>query len=139
MRWLLRLILFWAISAPLFYFFGLPMLIEHLNGKTRRTSYDQCIQHLRDEGMIGSGIGKITPERGEAYCHCVSDGITFTKADILDMVKQHPPTALTELSQKLSHQCNDDLSREMNTTAAAAPAEENAPASTGLTIIENTN
>lgn len=150
MRWLLRLLLFWAISGPLFYLFGLPKLMDYMNHKTRTATRDQCIAQLRDEGKLGSNPGQIPPTHAEQYCHCVSDKLTITRADLIDMVQQKPPTALTALSQNLGQQCGDDLTRVLNAEAAKAfeameaqqqPASGNAaPAPAhAFTIIENPN
>ena len=111
MRALKRLLIFWAISAPLFYFLGIPLAIDHLSKKAQTQGYEQCVTHMKDQGMIGSVNSPISAEQGVEYCHCVSDSLTFTKKDLFDMVQHQPPSALTALQQELADKCNANLQR----------------------------
>lgn len=119
MRWLLRLLLFWAISAPLFYLFGLPMLLDMLSKKAQAQGYAQCATHIKAIGLVGSSYATLTEYQGEKYCHCVSDGLIFTQHDVIDMVQKKQPAALNALAQSLSTQCNAALE---GSAAPAAPA-----------------
>lgn len=124
MRLIIRLVLFWAICAPLFYIFGLPMLIDHLNQKTRADAYKQCIDHLTKEGMIGSVNSPMTAEKGTTYCHCVSDDLTLTKDDILDIAQKKEPAAITAQSKAITERCNNDMQQSVYTPPpSATPAE----------------
>jgi hypothetical protein len=120
MRWLIRMLIFWAITAPLFYFFGLPALLDMLSKKARSEGYTQCIAHLQKEGMMGSANAPVTAAQGETYCHCVSDRLTFTQNDVMDMVQKKPPAALTAMANALSQSCNRDLQQSMRGMPPAA-------------------
>jgi hypothetical protein len=128
MRWLLRLLLFWAITAPLFYVFGLPYLLDMLSKKTQAEAYAQCQQQLLKEGLIGSKNSPINEQQGVGYCHCASDHLILTQNDVFDLVQKKPPAALTALSESISRKCNTDLQRMLgflppeSTPATGAPA-----------------
>jgi hypothetical protein len=126
MRWLRRSLLFWAISMPLFYLFGLPALLDMLTTKARNEGYTQCSTQMKSEGLVGSANSPVTPDQGEKYCRCLSDGLIFSKNDLFDMVQKKPPAALTALAQSLADSCNRDLQHMMGflppaATPAAAP------------------
>ena len=127
MRALKRLLIFWAISAPLFYFLGIPLALDHLSKKAQTQGYEQCVNHMKDEGMMGSANSPITAEQAVGYCHCVSDSLTFTKKDLFDMVQHQPPAALTATQQTLAEKCNADLQRAQGflPPAGQQPAETN--------------
>jgi hypothetical protein len=114
MRWLRRSLIFWAISMPLFYVFGLPYMLNMLSAKARNEGYTQCSNHMKNEGLVGNANSPIKPEQGEKYCRCLSDGLIFTKNDLLDMVQKKPPVALTALAQSLSDTCNHELQKTIN-------------------------
>ena len=126
MRWLKRSLIFWAISLPLFYLFGLPYLLDMLSKKAGEDSFAQCIAQMRTEGLLGGANSPFTPPMIDAYCHCVSSGLTFTKADLFDMVNKRPPAALTALANAKAQTCNATL--ENAPANAAAPAAPTPPA-----------
>lgn len=113
MRWLLRFILFWAISAPLLYIFGLPALLDLLSKKAQNEGYTQCITLMTNEKRIGSPNSPLTQAQGETYCKCVSGGLIFTQGDLFDVVEKKPPQALTALAKSLAEKCNRDLQQSL--------------------------
>jgi hypothetical protein len=134
MRWLLRLLLFWAITAPLFYVFGLPYLLDMLSKKAQADAYTQCQQQLTKEGLVGSKNSPLNEQQGVGYCHCVSNRLILTKNDVFDLVQKKSPAALTALSESIAKQCNTDLQRmlgflpaEPTATPVAAPSSEMTP------------
>ncbi len=127
MRWLLRLLLFWVVSGSLFYLFGLPLALEKLTAKARDQSYTQCIGQLTHEGMIGGLNSPLKPQQGDHYCHCLSDGLTFTKNDLFDAAQGKVPAALTALAQSLADTCNAELQAAHNSTVSETPAGETKP------------
>ena len=122
MRWLIRSLLFWAMSAPLFYVYGLPYALDLLSKKAQTQGYAQCDTHLRSEGMVGSANAPLRIEQGEKYCHCVSDGLIFTRNDLTDAIRKKPPAALNALAQTLADGCNHQL-EEMMGTSPTTPKE----------------
>lgn len=129
MRWLLRLLLFWAVCAPLFYMFGLPYLLDMLSKKAQGEAYAQCQQQLAKEGLIGSKNSPLNEQQGVGYCHCASDRLILTKNDVFDLVQKKPPAALTALSESISKQCNTDLQRMLGFLPPEPPPATSAPAS----------
>lgn len=127
MRWLLRLLLFWAISGPLFYMFGLPYLLDMLSKKAQTDAYTQCQQQLAKEGLVGSKNSPLNEQQGIGYCHCASDRLILTKNDVLDLVQKKPPVALTALSESIAKQCNTDLQRMLG---FLPPEPQNQPTAT---------
>ena len=123
MRWLIRMLLFWAITAPLFYLFGLPFLIDMLSKKAQAQGYEQCATQLKTDGTAGGLNSPLTQAQGEKYCHCVSDRLIFTKNDVLDAVQKKPPAALNALAQSLADGCNAQL-KEMMGLTPAAPSDD---------------
>ena len=124
MRWLLRFLLFWAISTPLFYIVGLPLVLDHFSTKIRDQNYTQCITHLASEGLMGAANAAFTQAQGENYCHCMSDDLTFTQADLWDAVQRKPPAALTAMAQAASERCGKELRAAQGFAPAIAPAPE---------------
>lgn len=118
MRWLLRLILFWAICAPLFYVFGLPLLLEKVSAKARADGFTQCIEHFNKPDMALMASHLPQPER-DAYCHCATDEIALTKADLPDLVQRRQPARLTAAMQQHTEQCNTELQRKINSNLSA--------------------
>jgi hypothetical protein len=118
MRWLIRMLLFWAITAPLFYLFGLPYLIDSLSNKAQTQGYAQCLAQLKNDGTAGGLNSPLTDFQGEKYCHCVSDRLIFTKNDVLDAVQKKPPAALNALAQSFADGCNAELKKMMGLTPA---------------------
>lgn len=119
MRWLVRLLIFWAITAPLFYLFGLPYLLDLLSKKAQTQAYDQCTAQLAKDGMTGKPDSPVTKERGEKYCHCVSDGLILTKNDVFDLMQRKPPAGLTARGQAQADTCTRTLQEELNSAAPA--------------------
>ncbi|MES2984092.1 MAG: hypothetical protein V4735_02770 [Pseudomonadota bacterium] len=128
MRWLWRSLAFWAVSLPLFYLFGLPMLLDQLSAKATREGYGQCITQMRAEGLLGGANSPFPPERIDQYCHCVSDGLIFTKPDLFDMVQKRPPAALTALASAKAATCNASLEQSVGMGAATVGAPITPPA-----------
>lgn len=125
MRWLarllIRIIIFWAIVALLAYIFGIPALTDYMTKKVRTQGYDQCIATLTQEGTMGKPGSMLNQQQGENYCHCISDGLIFTKADLFDILPknsseigtQKQPGPLTALAKSISERCNTDLQKVM--------------------------
>ena len=131
MRWLLRFIIFWAISAPISYFYGIPALLDYMTNKVRTDGYAQCMTHMSSEKLVGGENAPFTAQQGEKYCHCISDSLTFTKADLFEMIpknkeefgKPKQPTALTAQAEALSQKCNAELQQSQSIVPpVAAPA-----------------
>ena len=132
MRWLLRMLLFWAITGPLFYLFGLPYLLDILSKKTQQQAYDQCKAQLVKEGLTGVPTALVKPAQAENYCHCVSDPLILTKADVFDLVKKKPPTALNALAQSKAETCNKQLQAEIDGVSAVPKPNIAAPTEDGI-------
>ena len=113
MRWLIRFMLFWAILVPLFYFFGLPMLLEFMNKKVKTDGYTQCITLMNNEKRMGSPNSPLTQTQGETYCKCVSSSLIFTRSDLFEIAQKKPPTALTALANSLNEKCNRELQQSL--------------------------
>ena len=67
MRWLLRFLLFWAISGPLFYLFGLPALLDFVSKKAQSEGYNQCITLMTNEKRMGSPNSPLTQPQSETF------------------------------------------------------------------------
>lgn len=119
MRYLIRTLFFWAISLPLFYVVGLPFMMDKLSAKARGESYTQCAEQLRQPNLAG-----IPGDKAEGYCHCVSDGLIFTKSDLFDVLQKKQPAAITALQATLVEKC----SREISSPAAVVPRSAVQPA-----------
>ena len=113
MRWVLRFLVLWSISGTLFYLFLLPWMMDRLNHKTQLQGYVQCITHLTDESLMGDLNSPITPEQGEKYCHCLSDGLILTKNDVFDITLHKPAAAFDALQKSLGETCEKDLHKAM--------------------------
>ncbi len=122
MRWLMRSLIFWAVSAPLFYLFGLPFLIGKLETKSRAASFTACQAHLKDENIAYAPASIISPAQADAYCHCVSDPIAFTNADLFDLAQKKQPERLTAAMKPALEACNATLQQSMNNAINSAPA-----------------
>jgi hypothetical protein len=105
--------LFWSISGPLFYLYGMPALLEMLSKKAQDDGYRQCITLMTNEKQIGSPNSPLTQAQGETYCKCASSGLIFTQNDLFDMVQKKPPAALTALAKSLAEKCNRDLQQSL--------------------------
>lgn len=113
MRWLFRFMMFWAISAPLFYLFGLPFLLDMLTKKTKNEAYTQCITLMTNEKQMGSPNSPLTQAQGEGYCVCTSNNLIFTKADLFDVVQKRQPATLSALAQSQAERCNRELQQSL--------------------------
>lgn len=139
MRWLLRIIITWAILLPLSYFIGLPYAADKLTQKTRQDTLTQCAQQLRDKGLLGDAQAALTQAQGDQYCHCLSDPLTLTREDILAMAKQRmidhvqaPPARFEAQLKAQVDTCNTGLQQaiiEKYRNAAGAAAPVSAPPS----------
>lgn len=129
MRWIMRFVITWAIILPLGYFFGLPYVAEHLQAQTRSETLTQCAKQLTDQGLMGVANAAITPEQGDQYCHCLADPLAFTRADIMELVKQRlaggetkPPARLEAQVKAQVEACNPQLQQAiMQKYGTAAP------------------
>ena len=121
MRWLIRSLIVWAITLPLFYLVGLPYMLNTLSDKARKDSFAQCQAHLKTQNMAYVATAIIKPERADTYCHCVSAPIQITNADIPDLVQKKQPERLNNAIKPVIEACNaalqDDMSRAMSTGA----------------------
>ncbi|MDX2094670.1 MAG: hypothetical protein SFW64_01830 [Alphaproteobacteria bacterium] len=113
MRWLRRLVIFWAVSGTLFYVFGMPMLLDFMSRKVQRDGYTQCITQMTEQKQIGSPNSPLSQEQGEHYCRCTSDSLMFTPDDLSDAIQKKPPAALTAQAQSLAEQCQRDLQQSL--------------------------
>lgn len=133
MRWLVRLLVFWAISAPLFYLFGLPFALDLLSKKAQSEALAQCREQMVTNGMAGRSDSPLSAVQSDNYCHCVSDGLLFTKDDLRDVVMKKQPAALNALAQSLASKCNDELNAQLQHLTPNAPLP---PATDGSIPIE---
>ncbi len=122
MRWLIRSLIFWAVCTPLFYLFGLPMLMEKLETSSRAENYTVCQQHLADEHLANVPSALLSPQQAEEYCHCVSDGITLTKSDLFDLALKRQPARLTEAMKPVVEACNETLQQALDRALNAGTA-----------------
>ncbi len=113
MRWLIRMLVFSAISMPLFYLFGLPHLLDFINKKVKADGYSQCITLMTNEKQIGSPNSPLSQAQGERYCTCISTDLIFTQRDLMDTIQKKPPTALTALATSLNEKCNRELQQSL--------------------------
>lgn len=113
MRWLLRFIMFWAITGPLFYIFGIPFMLDMLTKKTRNDAYNQCITTMTNEKQIGSPNSPLSEAQGQGYCYCVSGSLIFTKTDLFDVVQKRQPAALSTLARTQAERCNRELQQSL--------------------------
>ena len=109
MRWLVRSLIFWAICAPLFYMFGLPKLMVKLETKARTENYAACQTHLKDEHLAGVPTAIINDKEADKYCHCVSDSIALTNADLFDLARKRQPARLEAVMKPIVEACNKTL------------------------------
>lgn len=103
MRWLKRALLFWALALPGFYFVGLPYLIGRLETKVRADTYADC--QRQHAALQGATPDAATQARTDTFCHCLSDTLVFTQADLMDAVQKRPPAALTALVKSQVSTC----------------------------------
>jgi len=123
MRWLIRLLLFWAISMPLFYLFGLPAALDMLSNKARTQGFGQCIADMTSKGMIGSANSPVNAVQGEIFCHCMSDSLEISQTDLIAIVRKQPPAQLNAMIDALSKKCHHDLQQMMGFLPPEAPPE----------------
>ena len=121
MRTLLRLALFWAVTAPLLYVYGLPWLLGKLDAKAQAQSYAACLEHLKTEHLIGGPGWVIKQADAEKYCHCVSDGLHFARADLPELMQKKTPARVETLMKPVVEACNATLQASMNATVQTAP------------------
>jgi hypothetical protein len=105
MRWIGRMLLFWLLTAPLSYVFGLPLLLDKLTANVRQEATAQCADQLTQNGMMGSLNSPLSANQGSVYCRCISDGLIFTKNDLWDSIQKKQPAALNGLVQAMTDQC----------------------------------
>lgn len=122
-RWLLRLLIFWGISAPLFYVFGLPAALDFMSRKISRDNYAQCLARLTSGELIVNYGSELSQSKGESYCHCTSDSLTFTRNDLWDTAQKKQPAELSAMAQSLADQCNAEFRAAPTATSAPAPDE----------------
>lgn len=121
MRWLIRSLIFWAVCAPLFYLFGLPMMMHKLETKSRAENYTACQQHLKDEHIANVPSAMVSPLQADQYCHCISDPITLTQADLFDLVQKKSPQRLADAMKPIVEGCNTALQGQLNRAVNAGP------------------
>ena len=141
MRFLIRMLLTWAVLLPLGYFVGLPYAATKLTAKTQNETLTQCAAQLRDKGVMGGTNAAITEAQGDAYCHCLASPLTLTTADIMEMVKQRlatgeqkPPARLEAQVNSQVEACNPQLQEAIMAKYRSSAAPAAAPAQ-GQTII----
>ena len=117
MRWLWRTLLFWAVVAPLFYFFGLPYLMSELQSKAQLASYADCERQLKEQGLLGGKLAILEAPDAEDYCHCVSQTVLLDKSDLPALLRHETPERLHDAMQPKIALCNQQLKAHL---AAAA-------------------
>jgi hypothetical protein len=137
MRRLLYLAIFWACSSLLFYGYGLPWMMRMLQGKVRDQTYATCMLQLRTQGIIEAQTAPLVPEDGQQYCHCVSDPLTFTRADLFDAVHKRQPAHVAAQAQQQVAACTPQLQEKIDAaTPAPSPAAPTPPSAPGTTTVE---
>lgn len=121
MRILIRILCFWGVALPLFYVFGLPMLLDKLQTKARADQFVQCHQHLREQHLTGP-TALLRDSEADAYCHCVSDGLTIERGDLVDMARHRQPERLNSAMKPVVEACNEQLKQSMSEAMKALPA-----------------
>lgn len=109
MRWLLRILITWAVLIPISYFVGVPYAMKCLQNKTQQETLAQCNQQLHDKGLLGSSASALTQAQGDHYCHCLADPLTFTREDLFDVVRHRQPAHLTTQVNAQVEACNNEL------------------------------
>lgn len=59
-------------------------------------------------------IAIMSPARADAYCHCISDPIRFTRSDILDLAQKKQPERLNNALKPAIEACNTGLQNDMD-------------------------
>lgn len=120
MRLLRRLIIFWLIAAPLFWFFGMPLLLDQLSAKAQSDNAVACRQQLLSQHVVPD---RVSDEAGANYCYCLSQALHFTRDDLFEMVqtRQASQRVQTELTKQI------DLCTPMLETRPVAAPSPNAP------------
>jgi len=131
MRYLVRLLLFSLVLAPVSYLFGLPFLVTKLEEKMRVDQYVQCEAHLKKEGLATI----LKTEQMNSYCRCVSDAVKLQKSDIKDMVLRKPPQALYSTMRPAIDACNAGLQKSIGTTRENLPKPRTVTKPDGTQII----
>jgi hypothetical protein len=106
----MRFLLLWLILLPVFYFWGLPVLMEKLTLKARAEGFASCMSQLKTQGLTEGPNAVMTSQKGESYCHCATDGLTFTHDDLMDAVQRKPAAKLNERMAYAVNECNGKLS-----------------------------
>lgn len=135
MRWVWRSLLFWAVSLPLFFIFGLPVVLDKVNDKARVQSFTQCQEHLQSQGMAGTPTALLKPAEADQYCHCVSDPITLMKEDLPNLLQKKPPERLNAAMKPVVEACNAALTQSINDAARALPQPRTVVEPDGTEII----
>lgn len=119
MRWVLRSLLFWVISLPVFYLFGLPYLLTKLSDRARLESFVQCQTHLKEERIAYVPTALMKVDRADQYCHCVSDPITLTRADLFELARKKQAERLNNAMKPVIEACNSALQDDMSKAISA--------------------
>lgn len=127
MRIFLRLLLFWVLMTPISYYFGVPYALQILSHKAQMQSYGECQKNLVTQGLVGGANPTLDARQSEAYCHCLSDKLVLTKADLLDALQHKPPAALNAFAQAEADRCGRQLQDRLGRVSqepAITPANE---------------
>ena len=121
MRFIKYSFLFWLACLPLFYAFGLPKVIAAIEKRTQAESFAKCQHHLMEEKIAYVAAAVIKPERADEYCHCVSDNIVFSKADLMDLAMQRQPEELGAALAPIVEGCTRELERSIANAVNTGP------------------
>ena len=113
MRALKRILILWLAMLPVSYFWGIPFATHMLEAKTKTQALAQCAQQLHDQGLVGIANAPLNGAQGETYCHCITDPITLTRDDMLDMLRHQPPAHLGGLMKTQVDTCNAALQHDI--------------------------
>jgi hypothetical protein len=117
MRYLIRILIFWAIAAPLFYWFGMPYLVQRVETQAKAENTIACQRQLVQSGLIA----QFGQKRGDSYCDCLNEGLHFTSADLLTMARTRKAPANVEAA--LNERVNE-CSNQLQIAAPNAPPPE---------------
>lgn len=103
-RYLKRMAIGWLILTPLCYFVVLPWLIHTMEVKIRLQNYTACVEMTKQPDVPTDAENEATSQQ---FCHCVIDGLTLDKQDLLDIAMKRPLVRLTSYVQEQANSCTE--------------------------------
>lgn len=101
MRFLLRMLVFWAIVAPLLWVFGVPYLLRYIDQKTQAQNTIACREQLATAGLDPAS------QRATRYCACLNETLHFKREDLFEIAKtRQAPERMTAALQVQVETCS---------------------------------